>query len=534
MTMKQNNRIHLLLTMVIVYITGTQASAPVRYVSQPVLRNTAQIMQGEVATQVSASTPTAGPVTPGTPLIVNHFTVANYQETGQYGPSGESSVGSQQLLVASKGRIRSFLKNGMLDNVLNLTHDSFFSAISLGGFTADPNVLFHPIWKQWILFADAPTPFSSTLLLAISDSDPITPATVWSFYVVDQVSNNPAFTATTFLDYTTLGADAQAVYCAVNVIDTNIAGPNSFVSAAAYVIPKSTLSQTAPATVYAWRNTVANTLKPFTFQPSLNFDQNPTAGYFPSIDWNEALTNSVSHFLVNIVTFDAQNVPTLSEPIEIPIIPFFPPLTVNVLGTPLSHPVSPVAGFRLAPSHVRNNALWLANNIGVDNNGKSNINLPPCTPPTGTITRDAVRFTQIDVTKLSSSPTSSVVSQGTLFQPTSTNNLGERSFLTPSIMSQANGTVLIGATTCGATERLNAAVAQLTANNTAVGTPVLYTQSTSNYYATEDWEFVPFARWGDHTRVSPDPENSQAFWTSQQWCSAENTWALEAAQILAN
>ena len=526
------NRLYYLLCMVLcISTTTTQALAPVSYPAQPVLRSTAQIMQGEVATPLSAQTPTAGPVTPGTPLVVNHFTVADYQETGQYGPSGESSVGSTQLLVASKGRIRSFLKNGTLDNVLNLTHDSFFSPISLGGFTADPNVIFHPIWKQWIIFADATLPGSSSLVLAISDGDPITPATVWSFYQVDTTVSNPAFTPTTFLDYTTLGADAQAIYCAVNVIDPNIAGSDAFVSAAAYVIPKSTLQQSAPATIYAFRSTVANTLKPFTFQPALNFDQAPTAGYFPSINWNEALTNEVSNILMNIVTFDAQNVPTLSDPIQIPVSSFVPPLTVNVLGTPVNHPISPVAGFRLAPSHVRNNRLWLVTSISVDNTGASN--LPACVPPIGTITRDAARFMQIDITKLST-PTSAVVSQGTLFQPTSTNTLGERSFLTPSIMSQANGTVLLGATTCGVNERLNAAVAQLVNNNTAVGTPVLYTQSSSDYYATEDWEFDPYGRWGDKTRVSPEPENSQAFWTSQQWCSAENTWALEVAQILAN
>ena len=194
-------------------------------------------MQGEVAAALSPAaifTPLQGRNS-GTPSVGRHFTVANYQETGEYGPSAESSAGSLQILVASKGRVRSFLYDGRIDNVLNLSHDSFFSAITLGGFTADPNVIFNPLWKQWIVFANAF--LESILVLAVSDGDPITSSTVWSFYPVDTASN-PAFgSPSTYFDYTTLGADAQHIYCAVNVLDFN--NPASF-SAAAYVIPLKT------------------------------------------------------------------------------------------------------------------------------------------------------------------------------------------------------------------------------------------------------------------------------------------------------
>lgn len=498
---------------------------PTVLTTKPVFRNTTQIMQGEVASPLPIKAPQASPtVVPGIPLVVQHFTVADYQETGQYGPSAESSVGSTQLLVASKGRIRSFSKTGILDNVLNLTHDSFFSPITRGGFTADPNVIFHPEWKQWIILGNAF--LSSSLVLAISDGDPITPQTIWSFYIVDQVSN-PGFSPTAFFDYPTLGVDSQSVYCAANIIDAN-----DFFSSAAYVIPRSSLLSKTSSTIYAFRNlgTQNADLRPFTLQPAENFDTNSTVGYFASIDWNEALTNVANNILINRTTFGVNGIPTLSDTISVPVNSFVQPLIVNVLGTPQSHPIAPVVGFRLSPAHIRNNRLWLVANISVDNKGNSDG--PPCIPPNGSITRNAARFIQIDITKLNTP--GAVVSQGTLFQATPTNDLGERSFLTPAIMSNAQGKVLIAATTCGEKERLNAAVAQLINNNTDVGKPVLYTASTSNYNATEDWEFVPFARWGDHTRISPDPEDPAAFWTSQQWCSQENTWALEAAQVLTN
>lgn len=496
-----------------------QSIAPVTYFSTPVRRTTAQIMQGEFAAQLTPAAPgMPSQGMTGVPSIIRHFNVADYQETGQYGPSAESSAGSTQILVASKGVVRSLLKDGRIDNVLNLSHDSFFSPISLGGFTADPNVIFNPITKQWILFANAF--LTSSVVLAISDGDPITSSTLWSFYVVDAASNSAFVSPSTFFDYTTLGTDAQHVYCAVNVLDFN--DVNSF-SSAAYVIPLSSLNSNLPATIYAFRNLKnlgSKQLTPFTLQPALNFDASPDAGYFPSISYADALAGSSSTFLLQKVTFDAQQVPTLSDPVQIPVLNYVLPIVVSALGTPDTHLISPVASFRLCPAHIRNNQLWLLNNIGVDNAGISTMQQ--------NVTRDAARFTQIGL------PQMTVTSQGTLFQATSTNDLGERSFLTPSIMSNANGKVIIGATTCAANERLNAAVAQLTNNNTSVGPVVVYTASTSDYDATEDWEFLPFARWGDHTRISPDPTNPAAFWSGQQWCSAQNTWALDVANIVAN
>lgn len=508
--------------LLLILISSTHATlisiAPVNYLAPVTRRTTAQIMQGEFARALTPAAPLVSiGGTTGIPVVDRHFTVANYQETGQYGPSAESSAGSTQILVASKGRIRSFLYDGRIDNVLNLSHDSFFSPISQGGFTADPNVIFNPLWKQWIIFANAF--LQSSAVLAISDGDPITSSTIWSFYVVDKASDPDFNSQTAFFDYTTLGADAQNVYCALNVLDSTTL---TILSSAAYVIPKNTLSTSNPATVYAFRNLRnlgPQNLTPFTIQPALNFDPAPTAGYLPSINLADALAGSSRNFLLQTITFDAQNVPTLSEPTQIPVQNYVLPLIVGALGTPPTHIIFPAASFRLSPTHIRNNFLWLANNIGVDNTGASNVQ--------GNVTRDAVRVTQIAL------PLATVTSQATLFQATSDNTLGKRSFLSPSIMSNANGKVIVGATICADNERLNAAVAQLINNNTAFGPTVVYTASSNNYYATEDWEFFPFARWGDHTRISPDPNNPSAFWSGQQFCSAENTWGLDVAHVVA-
>ena len=56
----------------------------------------------------------------------------------------------------------------------------------------------------------------------------------------------------------------------------------------------------------------------------------------------------------------------------------------------------------------------------------------------------------------------------------------------------------------------------------------------SNHFATEDWEFDPNSRWGDHTRLSLDPNDSVTFWPATMWCNATNTWATEIAQVVAS
>ena len=88
-------------------------------------------------------------------------------------------------------------------------------------------------------------------------------------------------------------------------------------------------------------------LTPYTFQPALNFDPPPApVGYFPSISYADALAGSSSTFLLQKVTYDAQGVPALSNPIQIPVENYVEPEAVGALGTPDSHIILPAASFR--------------------------------------------------------------------------------------------------------------------------------------------------------------------------------------------
>ncbi len=486
------------------------APAPIKLTTAQLMAlESPQVVKGAQARMPAPTIPTSFSTSP---VVVSHFTSADYRQTGQYGPSSEASKGSTQIMIGQKGRIMTFLPDGTPDNVLNISHDRFFSSVSQGGFTADPNIIRDPSSKRWFLLCGAGL---SLLLLAMSDSDPVTANTIWSFYVIDSVNPNPGFDAVLpYLDYPTLGMDQKAVYCACNVYDE--VNP-SYLSSAAYVILKDSLISGGTPAIFAFRNLVnQQTFEgPYTLQGALNFDSNPTNGFFASLNLLDVLLNRSQQVLINKVTF-SNNVPTLSAPLSVAVTPFVGPLFASALGTPepLFDP-----GVRLCPAHIRNGILWVVHEIGVDNTGLS--------VPSTTITRNGARFYGFDTLRF----IPVVLSQGTVFQPSAVNDFNQRCFLIPSIMTNILGQIVISATTCGKQERLNSSVTQIV--NGIPGTPVLYTNSTSNYFATEDWEFDPNSRWGDHTRLSLDPNDSITFWPATMWCNATNTWATEIAQVVA-
>jgi len=501
-------------------ITQRAISPTVLTAPAPISMTTAQIM-GVNPTTAPCAVGFTKKVQPNAvkATIVQHFTISNYNETGIYGPSADAGVGSTQVTLGSKGRVRTMCKGtGTIDNVLNVSYDRFFSCVSLGGFAADPNIIFDPFSRRWFLFCDGAFPF---LILAVSgDSagnggDPITLNTQWNFFIIDS-ELNPGFDAVRpSFDYTTLGLDQNAIYCACNVFDET--NPD-YLSSAEYVIRKDTLFTPNP-TVFAFRNLVNQVTEvgPFTPQGALNFDANPANGFFLNQNLLEVNNNNNQTLIVHTVTFPAAGVPIIIEQ-SINVLSFVNPLFASALGTP-----KPIfdPGVRLCPAHIRNSILRVVHEIGVDNTGTST--------PAITVTRNGARFYAINV---SSPLVPVIVNQGTLFQTSAMNDTNQRSFITPSIMSNANGQVLISATTLGTQERLNTSITFVVGN--IPGTPAVYTNSTSNYFATQDWEFDPNSRWGDHTRVSLDPVDQLTFWPAGLWCSATNTWASEIAQVSAS
>lgn len=499
-----------------------------RYV-HPVQMTTAQLMNQQSVPQLFDLSDVVNVTCCGqtTYTVLSSSNAAfDYQDTGQYGPSADGCVGTTQFILGSKGRIRSFNKATMaMDGVLNISHDRFFSTISNGGFTADPNILFDAPTNRWFLFCDGNT----NLLLAYSDglnNGTITAETVWSFVTVDTVtspgfefSNNP-FLLPAFFDYTTLGVDSNAVLLAADVLNNN----PSYFSSAAYVITKSSIAAGGPLAITAFHNLVdqATFFGPASIQGVQNFDINSSSFFF-SINALDLLEGfSPGRVLLNRVIYTAGVPPTLLPAEIVSVQPYVKGIPSPVLGTPSTHMVDGVTTLRPAATHIRNGILYSCTYIGVDNTGAS-------TRET-TVSRNGVRFWAINPLV---QPAVELY-EGTIFTASPANDPFFRHYLTPSIMTNPLGQILVGATTCGAFEHLNASITQIIPPSGTVPITIVptctFTASGFNYYAQEDWEFSPFARWGDHTRTSPDPTNN-SFWTCQLFCSATNTWGAQTAQV---
>jgi len=500
-----------------------------QYTARVVSAKTADLMQGVEHHAAHHAKPQASAQraltrTPGVPAIDQSFLADDYDQTGQYGPSADGSAGSTQFLLGSKVRMRTFNKStGLPDGVMNLSMDRFFSPILGETYTADPGCVYDPFAQRWYIICDGTAVGYNGLFLAISDNgngtgDPITAETVWHYIVVDTQSN-PGFEiypSLALFDYTTIGFDQNYIYCAADVFDQS---SFFYFSSAAYVIPKTSAVTGGAPTINAFRNLVNQDTDfgPCFKWPAINYDANPTIAFFVGTNVLDLEIGDSTQFLINTVDLTA-NPMTISAPISLAVNEYVDPIPVQPLGTPASHLVNPVVGFINCEAHIRNNQLFMIHNVGTDDTGASTAET--------TVDRNSIRYYQVDVT---TPATPTLVNSGTLFDSTAT----QMSYMDPAWISNTSGQLVLGATQCSPTNYLDAIVAQVDSTTFAPSVVVPYTASTTSYNATEDWEFNPNARWGDHTRVSIDP-NGTTFWACQQWCSNTDTWGLQVAEVTAN
>jgi hypothetical protein len=509
---------------------------------KPIRRTTAELMQNAPHSIPKIRIGQTPPCPlPGCMSPITTFNTANYGETGQYGPSADGAVGTTQFFLASKGDARTIDKVTLLpDGVLNLSHDRFFSSISNGGFTADPNILFDAPTQRWFLACDGNT----NLLLAYSDGlseGAITSSTVWTFLVVDTVFD-PGFEFAgdplllpAFFDYATLGVDNFSVLVAADVLNPN---PVYF-SSAAYLIDKTTLDNTA-VTITSFLNLVDQTdfSGPISLQGAQNFDTNIQSSMFIGINALDFLQGfslntqtGKGQVLISTVNYTNQT-PTSFTTQSVPVNPFIEGIPSPALGTPATHMVDGVTTLRPSASHIRYQTLYSCTYIGVDNMGTSTEGLT-------VVTRNGIRFWSF-ITEFPNQPPG--VMEGTIFTSSLTNDFDQIHFLTPSIMTNCpNGCptstdmlpqVLIGSTTCGTNAFLNATINQVTFTGPftppIISDPCIFTSSKTRYYATEDWEFSfkgrNVARWGDHTRITPDPTDNLTFYTCCLFCEDTDKW----------
>lgn len=453
------------------------------------------------------------------------FTGATLFDTSAYPPDSMGAAGPSQFIVAVNGRIRSFNKQtGVADGVLNVNPDVFFQSVmtppSANNFTSDPRIRYDRLSGRWMLIIiDVPGQTGTNpnrIMLAVSDSGIITPATLWTFFQFQHDLVTPAGDTGKFADYPTLGIDANALYIGVNVFGTR--GQGTFDNTTAFVVRKSSILGAGPIVVTAFRNLVSNNPNqggPYTPQGVDNYDPNATEGYFIGVD-----SSFYGRLKIRRVS-NPGGTPSISGNINLDV-----PLTGNTINVPHLGNTGGSAGnvdgldYRLIAAHIRNGKLWTAANLAVNNVGA----------PNGTDTRMGIRWYELG--DLSGTPT--VLQSGTLYQPSASNTTDQRSYWMGSIMVSGQGHALMGFSAAGQNEYLNAGYAGRLKNDPpgTLRTPVLYTASSSAYNP-RDGNNNPIIRWGDYSYTSLDPNDDMTMWTIQEWCISPNIYAVQVVRVLA-
>ena len=466
------------------------------------------------------------------------FTAATLATTGSFPPDNDGAVGPTQYICAVNGRIISFNKTtGVADGVLNATTNAFFSTVRNASGTSDPMIRYDRLSSRWFCsIINVATP--NRWCLAVSDAASngvISAGTVWTYYFFVPATTTPAVSngTTCLTDYPSLGIDEDAIYMAG---DQFCGTGQPFQQVDAFVIRKSSVLSGGPIVVTAFRGLmtavgpdgIAGTADdyrgPFAPRGVDNTDANTNEGYFIGTDGN-----SYGTLWLNRVT-DPAGTPTLSA--NIPIVC---PTTAG--PRPVPHPgntggywgrVDPLDD---RPFHaiIRNQQLWTAHNIGVDNNGIANqVYLSD--------TRVGARWYQINVPVSTGSP--SIVQSGTVFTASATNDSTSKNFFIPSINVSGQGHAAMGFTTAGELNNLNAgSVGRLASDPLGtMQTPIAITTNTNTYNPTSDPGGATAGRprrWGDYSVTTVDPLDDMSMWTVAQFCDANNSYGVRVAKLVA-
>jgi hypothetical protein len=458
------------------------------------------------------------------------FTGATLFDTQAFPPDSMGAAGPSQFIVAVNGRIRSFDKaTGTADGVLDVNPDVFFSSVMTppvtNNFTSDPRIRYDRLSGRWFLIIiDVPGQVGvlpNRILFAVSDGAVVTPATGWTFFQFRHDLPTPQSNADTgkFADYPTLGIDANALYIGVNIFGTR--GQGSFSSTTAFVVRKSSLLGPGPIVVTPFRDLIEgnpNVSGPYTPQGVDNYDPAATEGYFIGVD-----ARYYGRLKLRRVSNPGGN-PILSDNITITVA-----ATGGTINVPHFGNTNGTSGYldgldyRLLAAHIRNGKLWTAANIAVDNTGS----------PSGTDTRMGIRW--YEMTDVATGQTPSVVQWGTLFQRSGTNTTDQRSYWMGSIMVSGQGHALLGFSTAGQSEYANAGYAGRLVGDLpgTLRTPVLYTASATSYNPPSNPGGANGRRWGDYSYTCLDPNDDMTMWTIQEWCHAQDSYAVQVVKVLA-
>lgn len=448
--------------------------------------------------------PDSAPTPRDSQTILSQFNGVILSEAGAFPPDTMGAVGPTQVLFTVNGRIKVFSKAGVLGS-LNVGLGTFFSSVSGGAGTSDVRCRYDRNTQRWFISCIT-TNTPNRVMLAVSSGPTLVNTASFSFYffVQDQVGTTPNSDTGGLFDYPSLGVDPNAV-----LIGGNVFGGGT---PSVFVIRKSSVLSGGPIVVTAFRNLASGGPGPASPQGVQNDDATATQSYF--IGQDRAMLGRLT---IRRIT-DPGGTPSISGNIFVTVPSTASPLDPPALGS--SSPID-TADDRLINAVMRFSpitgitTLWTSHTIQVNSSGVAS----------GAGGRDGGRWYQIR--DMTTTPT--LLQSGTLFDSAASN---PRSYIFPCVTMSGQGHMALGATFCGAADRLGIATAgHYQSDGLGVTQPAMTAiAGVASYNAgLQNGSY----RWGDYTETVVDPEDDMTMWTFQEFCNASNSWAVRVVQLAA-
>jgi hypothetical protein len=464
------------------------------------IESTAQIMAREDDPGTAAAALTLG--------AGSSFTAIRFSETSTFPPDGSAAAGTSQFIAIANGRLRSFLKSGVPDGVLNAKTTTFFDSVRGIGGTFGGRIRFDRNAGRWfIVMATDSVP--GRIVIASSNGPIITAATLWSFTAFDDTFLGTDCTT----DGPSLGIDPSALYIGANQF---CSGGTTFRGSSAWVVRKASVVDGASAVVTAFHDLTAGVSGAGPYAPQGVTNDNPAIpyGYFLAVD-NAAFGRLVLRRVSN-----PGGTPTISANINIAVAPTALPVPVRHGGnTGGANGYLSANDDRLASVYMTGSSAWLAHTIGVDETGSA----------AGAVTRNGIRWYEIG----SLDGTPAVLQSGTLNDSGSPGSVNARNYFNGSIATSQLGRTIVGFSAAGATEFINAGLADRVATDPAgtLTSPALSTSSNAAYNPAGDPGSASGRRWGTYSDTVTDGCDGTTVWSLQQFADATNSYALQATKV---
>ncbi len=408
-------------------------------------------------------------------------------------PDTNGVIGPSHFVELINGRYTVYTRTGVVAQTLNL--DGFFAAAGAGptNYAFDPRVAYDPFSQRWFAVAlDNPGAPNNFLFAVSKTSDP---TQGWNGFKIDSDLGNQEWA-----DFPQLGFNRDGVFVCANMFPVTV----GFASNTLLVLPKADLLLATPTVA---NRTLFENVNPggangtgFSVQPAISMDDtplpHPLLSHFNSVG-NPAPAQIKRSSIGGSI--GSPSYPGVGGLIEITGRPN--PLNASqpAIGNPPKTPIH-VGDSRFNSFVVlQNGELWGVQCVGGGSHAQ-------------------VRWFRLDAT------TNAIIQEGFISDPA--NDL-----YYPSIAVNDLGTVVIGFTASGPTLPASSycVVGRTISGTTTFGTPMLLKLGLDDYEALDG---IGRNRWGDYSCTSVDPIDQSRFWTIQEWCPADDVWAMQITEVL--